>query len=920
MPANETAKLASPVGWGAYRLDIRSDDGGDAPTSVSFDVGWSGDATAETPDLLQVTLDKTNYRVGEPMKVQIVSRFDGKATIAIVGDRVNEMRMLDVKTGDNAVTLPVGADWGAGAYAVAVAHRPLDQAAKRMPGRALGVAWFGVDADARAIAVKLDAPAKIEPRRALTIPVSLTGVAPGEEAYVTLAAVDIGILNLTRYEAPDATKFFFGQRLLGADVRDLYGLLIDGMQGVRGAIRSGGDGGAPLEGARPTQEPLSRYSGVVKVDAEGKAQITFDIPAFNGSMRLMAVAWSKGRVGQASADVIVRDPVVVQATLPRFLALGDQSRFHIEINNVEGASGDYTVDLDIRGPVTIPVSALRHSVRLAAGARTAFSVPVTAAGAGLATLDLNLRGPGLAASQSFALRAQPGAPQIFRRSVQPMAAGGSVTISGGLLDDYLDGTGSVSVAVAPQGAIDAASLLQALDRYPYGCSEQIVSRAMPLLYANKLASADRLPIDGALDERINSAIERLMTRQDSNGAFGAWSPADADDLWLHAYVTDFLTRARENNFAAPQRNFDQALDYLRNAVVNAGEFKPESADALAYAVYVLARNGRPIMSDLRYLTDTKLQAFESPLARAQLGAALALLGDRARAQIVFTAASEKLAAAKRSLFSRADYGSRLRDGAGLVALGAEAGIDRAQITKASLIVAEERGAARMTSTQENAWMVLAAAGLSGDAQSLSLSIDGAAHKGAFHQSWSAAQLGARRVAIANTGAGAAQIVITTSGNPAAPEPAAENGYRIERTYHRMSGERVEPSAMKQNERYVVALKVTELEKAYARLLLVDPLPAGLEIENPDMFDGGSTESLSFLKRTVEPEHAEYRDDRFVAAIKRTGSEAASFTLAYVVRAVTPGRYVLPPPSIEDMYAPQRFARGAFGALIIAEKP
>ena len=116
---------------------------------------------------------------------------------------------------------------------------------------------------------------------------------------------------------------------------------------------------------------------VVSVGADGTAQVTFDIPAFNGSVRVMVAAWTKSKVGSASADVIIRDPVVVQATLPRFLSLGDLSRFHMQIDNVEGATGDYTIDLDIRGPVTIPAAALRRTVRLNAGGRTAFTVPVT---------------------------------------------------------------------------------------------------------------------------------------------------------------------------------------------------------------------------------------------------------------------------------------------------------------------------------------------------------------------------------------------------------------------------------------------------------------------------------------------------------------------------------------------------------------
>ncbi len=202
-------------------------------------------------------------------------------------------------------------------------------------------------------------------------------------------------------------------------MRDLYGYLIDGMQGTRGAIRSGGDGAPNLSGDTPTQEPLARYSGVVKVGPDGKATVTFDIPSFNGTLRVMAVAWAKGRVGSATSDVIVRDPVVLTGTLPRFLNIGDQSRFFVQIDNVEGPAGDYTLDLDVRGPVVVAADATHKTVQLEAGGKTSLTIPVTAAGMGAASFDVRLSGGGVEAVQSLrrahsARHAGPRAPHRAR--------------------------------------------------------------------------------------------------------------------------------------------------------------------------------------------------------------------------------------------------------------------------------------------------------------------------------------------------------------------------------------------------------------------------------------------------------------------------------------------------------------------------
>ena len=445
---------------------------------------------------------------------------------------------------------------------------------------------------------------------------------------------------------------------------------------------------------------------------------------------------------------------------------------------------------------------------------------------------------------------------------------------------------------------------------------------MPLLYLSRLANSERLAFDGDVAPRVNDAIARLLSRQDSTGAFGLWSASAADDIWLDAFVSDFLTRARENKYAVPQKAMDQALDRLRNYVVNTSDINSSNSAALAYSIYVLARNGRPIVGDLRYLVDAKLEAFDTAFSRAQLAAALSLLGDRARAEKIFAAATQLLQkpAASPASFpvSRADYGSLLRDGAGLLALASESNADQAVIVKAAQIVESESATTAKTSTQEESWMALAAQAMAGQAEAQALTIDGAPHNGVYAARFDGAALAAKPVTIVNNGQAPVRVAVTVSGRPMQQEPAEEHGYRIERSFFRLDGTPVEPNAIRQNDRLVVALKITELEAAYARLILVDRLPAGLEIDNPDLFDGGSVDDLDWVKASVTPSHTEYKDDQFVAAFERNGSDRAEFAVAYVVRAVSPGKYVLPPASIEDMYRPERFGRTGFGAVDIAE--
>lgn len=914
------ARIAAPVQWGNYRLDVAADGPDATETSVSFSVGYEADKTADTPDVLDVALDKASYADGESLQVRLAPRFAGKATLAVISDRVADIRTIDIAPGGSTASIPVKAEWGAGAYLVVLAHRPMDTAAQRLPGRAIGLSWFAIGKDSRTLALDLGAPNLVRPLSKLSLPVKVTGARAGEDAFITVAAVDVGILNLTRFESPDPSKFFFGQRQIGHELRDLYGYLIDGMQGVRGAIRTGGDAAPALEGEKPTQEPVARYSGVVKVGADGMARIDFDLPAFNGSLRVMAVAWSAGRTGQASTEVIVRDQVVAQATLPRFLAIGDQSRFHLAIDNVEGPAGAYVVDLDVRGPVLVAADATRRTIQLAAGAKSQMTIPVTAAGLGRAEFDVRITGPGgVGTVQNLAVRVQPSANTIARRIVRPIPGnGGAITVSSDLMADLVPNSGQVSVSVSPLASLDVPALLKALDRYPYGCTEQTVSRALPLLAVNKLASLENLALDANADERVQNAIERVLARQGANGSFGLWG-VGGDDLWLDAFTADFLTRARERQFPVPQTAFNLALDRLRNQVVNTGEIVKEEAAGIAYALYVLARNGRPVMGDLRYLADNKLADFATPLARAQIGAALSALGDRGRGRAAFTSALASLQDARDDGLSRPDYGTRLRDGAAVLALIAESSGERADITRAAGILDSARSSSRYTSTQEQMWMVLAAQAMAKDAEGMSLTVDGTERKGPLYRTISAEALESKPLTVANPGAASAQAVITVSGIPTSPEPALNQGFGLERVIYTMKGERADPARLRQNERYVVALTVTEAASRYGRLLLVDPVPAGLEIENTNLTEGASVAGLGWLKQEVSPVHTEARDDRYVAAFERSGatSEKLVYTVAYIARAVSPGRYVAPAAVIEDMYRPDRFGRTAFGTVDIA---
>src|SRR5258708_4308532 len=511
MGADKPSRITLSPQPGRYRLDVKSTEADGPLTSVQFDVGWYSDGSADTPDLLETSIDKPQYQSGDTMVVSVNARTGGKLTINVLGDRLVTTQPPGIKEGTAKIKTPLAKDWGTGAYVLATLRRPLDVAASRMPGRAIGLKWFGIDKNTRTLQVSLSPPALVRPNTPLKLPVKLGGLNPGEDAKIVVAAVDVGILNLTNYKPPAPDDYYLGQRRITSEIRDLYGQLIDGMQGTRGQIKTGGDSaGAELQGSPPTQKPLALYSGVVTVGPDGSAEISFDIPEFAGTARVMAVAWSSTRLGRATTDVIVRDRVVLPATLPGFLLNGDHGSMSLDLDNVEGAAGDYTINLKTSGPVKVTGNPTT-TVKLAAKQRTSMALAIDAGGAGTANLDVDIRGPnGLTLARHYALDVKAATQVLARRSIRTLAKGESLTLTPDMFSDLVSGTGSVSLSVGLSTALDAATILKALDRYPHGCSEQITSRAMPLLYVHELAAGGPLAVGNSRHPRLQDAVEQRV--------------------------------------------------------------------------------------------------------------------------------------------------------------------------------------------------------------------------------------------------------------------------------------------------------------------------------------------------------------------------------------------------------------------------
>ena len=935
--ATEPAVVSRALPWGSYRLTVR-DEGG-AATSVRFSSGWAGVLSEDRPDRAEVSADRAQYRIGDTARLSIRPPSAGDALVIIANDHVLASKLVAMPAEGATVEMPVTAEWGTGAYAVVAVYRPLGDGSEHAPTRSIGVTWLPIDPAPRTLAVELGLPDKIAPRRTLEVPVAVHGAESGR-AFVTLAAVDEGILQLTKFHSPAPDAFYFGKRRLALDIRDDYGRLIEA-KGVVGALRSGGDaaslGGRGLE-VVPTRT-VALFSGLVALDGAGHATIPLEVPDFNGEFRLMAVAFDATKLGRAEAHLTVRDAVVSDVTLPRFLAPGDTSRLALSLHNVEGAAGDYEARLEAEGAVAFGGSEAR-TVRLEMGERQFLSVPLRAEAVGIGTVTLRLAGPNFAVARQWQIAVRPPQGEVARETVAALAPGKTLTLDAQILDEYLPGTASLTVNVASWRTLPLAGLLQSLDRYPFGCLEQTTSRAFPLLYFNDVALLGHVRQEHAIESRVQDAIDRVLDMQKADGHFGMWSFASYDAYdGLGVYALDFLSQAKHKNYRVPAEAIERGHQWLRRLVDNSNA----PSHIRAYAALVLARAGAVDLASLRYLYDTLGQGRADALADAELGAALTLAGDRARAAAAFALLDRPPNAIEqidfRSKHDIADYyGTSLRDWARLVAVTAEAGQTRllARLFDRYQWVDD---ASDLLTTQEKAWLMLAAHTLSARQGKLALAVNGekierpgdavslAPDLAALAHGYTLANLGEREV----------WETVSIHGIPKRPLPAEAGGVSLEREFWTLDGKPASLDAVRQNDRLIVTLRGSLDDDRHHEVALMDLLPAGFEIEGAVEANDKGESAYLWLGRLRKLRLVEARDDRFVAAFTarperffwwrywRGDEEDAvenspDYVVAYVVRAVTPGTYVLPAATAEDMYRPKIRARTAMGTVTVLARP
>ncbi|WP_028695580.1 alpha-2-macroglobulin family protein [Pseudomonas cremoricolorata] len=945
--AGSTTRLNFPVEWGPYRVEVEDPQTG-IVSSERFWAGYRAQDNAEggavRPDQVKLALDKPAYSDGATAQITVTPPAAGSGYLMVESaDGPLWWQAIEVPAEGKTFEVRLDPKWARhDLYVSALVIRPGERKANATPKRAVGVLHLPLQRGERKLALTLQAPEKMRPKQPLSVKLkalNADGSVP-KQVHVLFSAVDVGILNITDFKTPDPFTSLFGRKAYGADQLDIYGQLIEAGQGRLASLAFGGDAAMAKGGKRPntTVTIVAQQSLPVTLDDKGEGVATVDIPDFNGELRLMAQAWTDEHFGVAEGKTVVAAPLIAELSAPRFLAGGDRTRLALDLANLSGRAQQLTVQVRSEGQLSLTGST-EQQISLAEGQRQTLMIPVQAEGGlGQGKVLVQVSGlelPGEAAkpfSREWTLGVRPAYPALlkhFRVALkdQPWS------LPEQELAAFEPAGLEATLALSSRPPLNIAEQIRALEAYPYGCAEQTTSGLYPSLYADA-ASLKRLGIKGeAADVRkrkIEAGIEHLLGMQRYNGSFGLWSADSEEEYWLTAYVTDFLQRARDQGYGVPAEALKKANERLLRYLQERNLIEVEASDNVehtrfavqAYAALVLARNQQAPLGALRSLFERRADV-RSGLPLVQLAVALEQMGDKPRAQEALQAGL----AVSRSKGWMADYGSPLRDQALILALLEENKLAGNQVEQRLFALSDELAANNWLSTQERNALFLAGRGLLGKPEGQwQARLDSAGDVRELNDQDAGLKLEGAMLAspltVQNQSSDTLYQQLTLSGYPRQAPAPVSNGLEIRREYLGLNGQPLNLSNLRSGD--LVLVHVALKAKQYVPdALVVDLLPAGLELENQNLAQSAASldNASSAVKEWRESMqnanlvHQEFRDDRYVAAVKL--ESYGTTHLLYLARAVTPGSYRIPPAQVESMYRPNLQAVGeSQGELVV----
>ena len=922
--------------WGRYLVYVKDRESGHATGgTVYIDwPDWRGRSNKTDPSgikMLAFSLDKDSYEIGETATAIIPAAAGGRALVSLEnGSTVLQQQWLEVSDqGDTKLTFKITPEMAPNVYLHISLLQPHAQTVNDLPIRMYGIAPVFVTNRQTILQPQIKMPEVLRPETDFNVTVSEKS---GKPMTYTLAIVDDGLLDLTNFKTPDPWNEFYAREALGIRTWDMYDDVLGASGGRYSSLFSTG-GDASL---KPADAKANRFKPVVKFIgpfylAKGKQQThTLKLPMYVGSVRAMVVAGQDGAYGNAEKTAFVRTPLMLLSTLPRVLSTQEEITVPVNVFAMENQVKNVTVSLEASGAGVQITGNRQQSLTFdQPGDQLAYFTLKTGSKTGKATIHLTASGNGQQTKETIEIEVRNPNPVVTLRNSQWIEAGQEAELSYTLAGSS-SANNQVQLEVSRIPSVDISHRFDFLYNYQHHCTEQLTSKALPLLFVSQFKAVDEQEAE-KIKANVQEAIRQIYARQLPNGGFVYWPGNAVADEWITSYTGMFLTLAQEKGYAVHPNVLNKWKRFQRAAAQNwrmpqeASNWQIwQSELQQAFRLYTLALAGAPEYGAMNRM---KEQPGLSIQAKWRLAAAYALTGKMKPAgELVYNAETTVIPYSSMNLI----YGSSDRDEAMILETLILMKRDRDALQQAKK-VSQNLAQENWFSTQSTAFALMAMGRL---AEQLSGTLD-------FTWNWNGKQQPAVKsakavfekeiatspksgtVSVKNKGKGALSVdLITRTQLLNDTLPAIADNIRLDVKYTDMAGSPISVEDIRQGTDFMSAVTLSNISGTsdYSNLALTHIIPSGWEIYNERMIVPEVSSSSTNEANVPESSAGKYtykdiRDDRVLTYFDLRRGESKTFTVR--LQATYAGNFILPAIQCEAMYDAAVQARTKAGRTTVS---
>ena len=893
--------------WGTYFISVKDKESKHSTGVMSYfdwpyNEGRRNADGSESANMLSFKTDKDNYKPGEKLVITIPSAKGSRAIVSIEnGTKVLSVTEHTCDDQQTTIKLDVTKEMQPNAYVYVTLLQPHGITQNDLPIRMYGVVPFTVTSPESHLYPQIKIPDEIKPEANYEVTVSEKD---GREMAYTLAIVDEGLLDLTRFRTPEPWKAFNAREALGVSTWDMYNYVVGAYGGRIEQLFSIGGDDALNKGPKAIVnrfKPVVQFDGPFLLKKGEKQRHTYTMPNYNGRVKVMVVAGNGEAYGHADKSVFVRKPVMLLGTLPRVIGIGEEMVVPATVFATENGVGDVTVSISCSGNMEVMGSATQQLNFTNIGDKQAsFRIKVKdQPGAGRVTITASGKGDKSVYTTDIEIRSVS-RPQV---KVLPVTLEAGKSWKETVKLPGTEGTNSLTLEMSDVPPLNLSSRLAYLIGYPHGCVEQITSKGFPQLYVGEFAALTKQQ-QNTTENAVKEVIRRLRSYQTVDGAFSYWPGGTSSNGWGTVYAMHFLLSAETKGYLVPDGMKRNVLNNLRRV---ARDWKPVTTYysrseemTQAYRLYVLALGQAPEVGAMNRLKENKSLA---PMSRWLLASAYALVGRTDVAKDLIGKTTEV-----KTDYSDYDltFGSDLRDQAirlmtlTLLGDGKEAAVLTRDISK--VLSSDD-----WLSTQSTAFALVSLSEYMGKykvsgTMDFSYACAGKSDKVSTTKNiWTEVLLDkagtSASVELKNTGKSTLFARVITEGIPAqGKEEAYANGISLAVSYTDQDGRAVDVADLPQGTNFIAVVTVKNpTARGINNVVLTEIFPAGWEILNTRFLNEGATDN-----KTIGVDYQDIRDDKVYSYIDYLPS-GRQVTVKINLCAVYPGRFYLPPVYCEAMY-------------------